>query len=230
MAGVPAKCTNPTCGLTFVSRAISVSMSIGIQISGNTVSCPRCGGRARVVDGVFNELGRGRLEIVSAPAETRAIFEQLYGVAKRASNGEITPQQAIEEVAKLEPRAVPIFERALHLGLTAFMALITFLMYQIQTQQFELQKEASTSDAQHREHVIGLMEKQLRILEEEHEARRSGDIRTATPATDAKKQPSPVFELTDGERQALKDLTRSKPSKRRDRRQRGKSPNKKDPH
>ena len=144
MAGVPAKCTNPTCGLTFVSRAISVSMSIGIQISGNTVSCPRCGGRARVVDGVFNELGRGRLEIVSAPAETRAIFEQLYGVAKRASNGEITPQQAIEEVAKLEPRAVPIFERALHLGLTAFMALITFLMYQIQTQQFELQKEAST--------------------------------------------------------------------------------------
>lgn len=201
-------------------------MSVGFQASGSSVSCPRCGGRARVVDGVFNELGKGRLEIVSAPAETRAIFEQLYGVAKRASNGELTPQQAIQEVAKFEPRAVPIFERALHLGLTAFMALLTILMYQIQTQQFELQKDDSISDFQHRERVIDLMESQLRILESQHSTQLLSNTYSETPTVSDQEKSSPMVEITDIEKKALKSISQPKSSKRRDRRQRSKCLNK----
>lgn len=72
-------------------------------MSGNLVSCPRCGGMARVVDGVFNARGTVA-ELVSGPTWTREVLQRLDEATSRArSLIEDDPIAAVETIAAADP-------------------------------------------------------------------------------------------------------------------------------
>lgn len=101
MAGVPAYCRH--CGTVYISRAIDIEFSSNIRLSGNTDTCPNCGRRAYLVDGVFNEFGRG-LELVSGPQLTKDILRQFADLIERAGNNEISVSELEQQAAALDPQ------------------------------------------------------------------------------------------------------------------------------
>lgn len=217
MAGIPAYCTNTACGAIFVSNAISISHSSEITLEGNTTTCPQCRSVARFVDGVFNELGKG-LELVSGPPITRAILKQLQAIAEKANSGEITPQEAVQEATKVDPRLGKLFERFLALGMTAFAALFAFLGYQLQQAQYDLQKADSDASEQFYEEALEILERQAEALENEKNDERVERERRAPAAeksdkdTSAVKRPSKRrAEVNKARRKALRERRRMFP-------------------
>lgn len=197
MASIPIYCTH--CGaISDGAGGIHIEGSSRITLIGNTTTCPRCGRPAKFVDGVFNERGNG-LEIVSAPPITHAVIDRLRQIAEQARQGEITPEQAIEQVNQIDPRVGTLLERVLLLGLGAFTAFLTFLMYQTQLDQLDLQKSDSQSSGQFQERVIDLLERQVSALEQENDPKGVKPQRRA-----------PAAEKANGKSPAVK-----RPSKRR---------------
>ncbi|MDX0555529.1 hypothetical protein GOL37_27285 [Sinorhizobium medicae] len=166
MAFVPSYCTNEKCGAIFVDQSVEIENSTHATISvGRGLRCPKCRSAARIANGTFNEKG-GKLEFVSGPAITRAVVEQIYGIAQKASNGELTPQQAVAEAAALSPQWGKLLERAQALGLPVFTALLAFIAVALQFQQYNLQVADSVASAKFYEGALSLLDKQAKLLEQ----------------------------------------------------------------
>ncbi|QDY99489.1 hypothetical protein FQ775_03380 [Nitratireductor mangrovi] len=213
MAGIPAYCTNRKCGAVFVNNVINIKHSLNIRLSANFITrCPRCGSEARLVNGTFNERGKG-LEFVSGPPLTKAILEHLRDIAQKAQSGEITPQEAIAEAGKIDSRWARILERALKIGgaVGVFAAIITLY---IQWSSYELQKADSAASAEFYKAALAILENV--------ENGKGIDAESANPAK-AKAKVKSV--LVEGEQKARTDrvYVAPKKSKRRDRRQKAKA-------
>lgn len=155
MASIPAFCQQ--CNIAFEDNAIVVTNS-KIDMGGSTTTCPRCGGRAKLVDGSFVEKGKG-LEIVAAPPETHAVFEALFGVAEKVKSGEITDNQAVKEVEGINPELAKTFNLFVSLGIPLigiFVAVIGFYM----------QAEGNASTAEFQKQSLELMNEQVELLKQ----------------------------------------------------------------
>lgn len=98
---IPALC--PNCGLLFRSRALAISGNVkNLTLKGNTESCPSCGGRAQIADGVF-DVADGALSIVRAPHVTREMLSALEAALKLAMKKKSAPEQVAQEVEKIDP-------------------------------------------------------------------------------------------------------------------------------
>jgi hypothetical protein len=105
MAGLPAHCSK--CGLTFLTPDWFAG-SASIQMTGNTINCPRpgCGGLAMIGDGIYN-LRDSRIAGVDGPPLAMQMLERLRGVADRAriraKQGTAEAEQILAEVADVSP-------------------------------------------------------------------------------------------------------------------------------
>lgn len=84
---------------------------------GNTETCPSCGQQAELSEGVFNLTG-DVLEIVSAPNVTHAMHAALRSILEAIDDGALTPEAAIDEVAKVSPPLAASLKAALAVGAT----------------------------------------------------------------------------------------------------------------
>lgn len=129
MAGLPAHCDQ--CGATFATSAFDIQNSKGITISNATVSCPNCGGRAKILDGTWDERGRG-IELVDGPQKTRAIFIAFSQLVEQAKRGELTPKQVQKKAAELDEgigRAVGMLIQRFPKSAFFAIALVAMLKY-----------------------------------------------------------------------------------------------------
>ena len=98
MGAPPAVCSN--CGLRFPVRGIEISDSYGFSFSDVETDCPRCGGRANVVDGTYDFVG----DVISAfraPGVSRQSVATLRDIAEAVKTGETSREQAEAKVAEL---------------------------------------------------------------------------------------------------------------------------------
>ena len=196
-----------------------------ISMSGSVTDCPRCGATARFADGIFSEYGRGRLEIISGPAETREIFQQLYGVAQKARSGEISKQEAINQARAIDPRLGGIVERFLLLGLPALAVLASLIGVYLQFQ-------GNRSTAEFEREALRLLERQTLAIEQmilssgsQNEVQPDLDREGHDPAKPkADPEPMPPGRLAKGHSEGPKVAIHPKDSKRRRRRLSGRSP------
>lgn len=99
MANPPAYCSN--CGAIFPSP-ISILGGGRVTLVGNITNCPRCGGAANILDGVFG-VTNGVLQLLSGPQITRDVLRAVTTLIERAVRKEITPQDLEKEVTAINP-------------------------------------------------------------------------------------------------------------------------------
>lgn len=118
MVGLPAKCLNPRCGTIFEDRSlIGGSGSIdNLTITGTTVSCPKCGGRAAIGDGIY-KYSNESFDLKHGPSLTREMITQLTQITDAIKTRSIKAEELLAEVADVSPElAGKLRER----GLTYF--------------------------------------------------------------------------------------------------------------
>lgn len=122
MAKIPAHCTH--CGLQFYSDSfIGGSGARNITLRGNKTNCPRCGGWANFVDGVF-DLQDDQLHLVNGPPLTHAMMARLQQVIDRAKAQIGESERLLAEVADVSPElAAEIRKR----GLSYFVILLVLI-------------------------------------------------------------------------------------------------------
>jgi hypothetical protein len=127
MPAFPAQC--PACGTIFPFYGIGVAEGARARIGiGSDVAtpCPKCGGAARISEGIFSA-NSSAIEIISAPQSTYAAVEALKTIAERVVAGKISTGDAITEAKRVVPEYGPLLERYLNLGLPALAVLLQIL-------------------------------------------------------------------------------------------------------
>lgn len=187
MAELPGYC--PSCGAVFkLPNIVGGSGTMTVTMTGNAVTCPRCGRLARIGDGTYH-VRNNKAEFVDGPPITKAVLAQLEEIARRATAQEISPALAVAEATRIDPRFGKLFERFLALGFTAFAAFLAFLAYQIQEQQYDLQKTDSVTSTQFYEKALELLDRQASSLENEQHNERVKRQRDAPSAQKTPKKP-----------------------------------------
>lgn len=109
-APLPAIC--PKCHAVFASRSYDIRSSSFYGFN-NAETCRECGQfGAKLADGVF-DLSEEVARIIEAEPLTYAMLAAIAGLAKSASAGEISPEQATSAVAAISPGLGSIFARYL---------------------------------------------------------------------------------------------------------------------
>ena len=82
---------------------------MNVTFSGNTIFCPYCGGRARVMDGTFN-VRAGAIEMLEGPAWSWDLVEELGLTLRRIV--EVQPPDPVGAIAEVSPELSRDVERA----------------------------------------------------------------------------------------------------------------------
>lgn len=101
MAGPPCKCTK--CGLVFSAPLIEIGPNVaGVTFENCSVSCPQCGGIARVGDGTYNAVGDA-LSLMAGPPSTKTLLDELMRIADEARKNNLTAMEVLAEIADVSP-------------------------------------------------------------------------------------------------------------------------------
>lgn len=131
MVGLGCKCT--ICGHEFSAPnfiATSGPSTLRLKMSGNITQCPRCGSRARVLDGTFSASESG-LEIENAPNETRRVYERLNLLKKKAVKdpSSVKAEDVVKELGITSNRSSRLVTKIISMkGIVLFLTLITGVM------------------------------------------------------------------------------------------------------
>lgn len=100
MPSIPAYCES--CGLVFPA-GISLGENIrDVRISNTTSACPRCGGRARIPDGIYNVLGQTVVLLAKSKRSARQL-EKLLDELNRAQDRHASPQEIKQTIKQYAP-------------------------------------------------------------------------------------------------------------------------------
>lgn len=100
-----ARCMQEQCGILFETKNIVAGSTRGVSFVGGTVTCPRCRGSARILDGTY-DMNDGNAQLVSGPRWSRELFEELQAVIEQSKARGDTPEQTLEKVKETAPAAV----------------------------------------------------------------------------------------------------------------------------
>lgn len=99
--GPPALCE--ACGHLFRSpHATVIGQNISFMLC--TITCERCGKRARVLDGTYNFVD-GLVQIVSAPGWSIAALQRMQSILERHQGGEVSLDEALDDIGLFAPDA-----------------------------------------------------------------------------------------------------------------------------
>lgn len=170
MAEVPCYC--PHCGTIFAATNIiggGDGYPATVHFVDSRTNCPNCGKWANIVDGEFI-LADDTLSLRSGPPLSRAIVDQLQRIAERVRDAEITPQQAVEEAAQIDPALGSLFAKYVVFGLPILLAILTLWQ----------QHQGNVSSSEASAAMLAEMQKQT-VLMQQHFDGQNGEART-TPA------------------------------------------------
>lgn len=106
MATIPAHCTS--CGAIFSSRAISIEGSVhNLTLCNNSETCPCCGGRAFLAEGVFN-IANDVISVISAPTITLEMLKRLGVAVQEAYKDSNKVSQLNEVAASIDPEIAKV--------------------------------------------------------------------------------------------------------------------------
>jgi hypothetical protein len=109
----------PRCGLDFESIGFAIQGMENTSLGLATETCPRCGGRARVMEGTFNSRGDD-VEIVTAPEWTHALFLRLSKAQVHSlKTAAAWAQQRAADPSTDEERTVKTLEKAIEVNAPA---------------------------------------------------------------------------------------------------------------
>ena len=101
MAGPPCKCTS--CGFVFSTTLIEIGPNVAnITFENCAVSCPKCGGIARVGDGTYTSIGEA-ISLLAGPSSTKSLIDELSRIAHHARKKKLTAQEVLAEIADVSP-------------------------------------------------------------------------------------------------------------------------------
>lgn len=128
---LPCKCLQ--CGFEF-AQANLVGGTGTVTVTGGTTTCPNCGGRAKMLDGIFT-FDNDHVTAVEGPLQTLLSANRLGIILKKAKSGDIEAEEIIAEIAGISPElAKKIISKG---GLTVF-GLILLLIWLIKSVQIDI--------------------------------------------------------------------------------------------
>jgi hypothetical protein len=156
MPSIPGYC--PHCGAVFDGRGgIHIGNSTGVVTSGNRMTCPRCGRLANLVDGTFNAKDK-KLELVSGPPLTRAVIGKLEEIARQAKAHEITAEEAVKQIAEVDPVLGRLISRYMVTGLPLLALIVSIIA-------LYLQYQGNIASDEFERKALLLMERQVQATE-----------------------------------------------------------------
>lgn len=123
----------PECKSIFEDRGITIVGSTNVTLSNNSTTCPKCGSRAKYLDGTFNFDSNGVATVLSAPHFTVDILKIVKDLIEKAQNGEITPEEFHKEINKLPSLVSNILELVVPKEPSGFWAMIGVMILVINT-------------------------------------------------------------------------------------------------
>lgn len=109
MTTIPSHCHS--CGAIFPSRMISIEGSVqNLTLSNNSETCPHCGGRAYLANGVFN-IANDVISIISAPRFTMEMLQKLGAAVAEAYKDPDKTQQLNEVAESIDPELAGVVRK-----------------------------------------------------------------------------------------------------------------------
>lgn len=164
-----AQCTR--CHLRFASRAIGISGDVtGLTIKNMSETCPRCGGRAHVRDGVYDFTAS---VITSFRSLDRNGLITLRDLAQQVQKGRVQPEIAQMQARSAGPAADDVFRTAMAWGVPSLLVALITLWLQI---------SGDAADADRADRMEALFREQLATQTQMVEALNRINGLPATPA------------------------------------------------
>ncbi len=109
MTTIPSHCHS--CGAIFASRFISIEGSVkNLTLSNNSETCPNCGGRAFLANGVF-DIANDVISINSAPSFTKEMLRKL-GVAVAEAYKDPSKTEQLNSIAEgIDPELAKVVKK-----------------------------------------------------------------------------------------------------------------------
>lgn len=100
-----AYCLNPKCKIVFEDRSVNIQGGPGSHLfmANNTVYCPKCGSKAKLIEGNFTFDKNGVMQFLSGPEITRDILNALKSLTEEARNKNYNATQFIEKAQSISP-------------------------------------------------------------------------------------------------------------------------------
>ncbi len=109
MAKIPSHCHS--CGAIFPSRILSIECNVhNLTLSNNSESCPFCGGRAYLADGVFN-IANDVISIISAPKFTLEMLQKLGAAVAEAYKDPSKADQLNQVAESIDPELAKVVKK-----------------------------------------------------------------------------------------------------------------------
>jgi hypothetical protein len=105
----PAYC--PTHGIFPAVGSIGMGQGTTASISHCTVTCPKCGGEARILDGTYTAFA-DRLQLILDPALPEEARRALLALVEKVKDRTLDLEQAKSEAEKISPKAARLFDIA----------------------------------------------------------------------------------------------------------------------
>lgn len=190
---LPCKCTNPNCGITFMSRNPVGGGGSNISFRGNKTRCPKCGKTAYFADWSTDSNGQFYLSGFFSELRTFQDVGKLKELKSEleASNDSVTAQELANVLVEIDPRfqkfkqaiaSIPVGR--INTVINTVLAIITLLLLwnqlrsdeefqeeqlNLQKEQFEYQKERdkkSDSERSKSEEEIENIQRQIDVLQQ----------------------------------------------------------------
>ena len=150
-----AECTN--CRAVFEPQNfVQVSGSATLNLKGNTVNCPKCGGRARVIDGKFS-FDKGTLTSVSnlSARDAQIVANILKKAWRSPPRGPSDREKLASEIETAAPGGAKLAEQ-IREGVPLFSLLISILTLLLMIQ-------SGRQQADHNEEMLAASQKLVEI-------------------------------------------------------------------
>ena len=109
MVNIPSHCHS--CGAIFPSRIISISGSVkNLTLSNNSETCPNCGGRAYLADGIFN-IADDVISIIKAPSFTKEMMGKLGAAVVEAYKDPTKTEDLLKVAESIDPKIAEAVQR-----------------------------------------------------------------------------------------------------------------------
>lgn len=129
MPFLPAHC--PHCGIIFTPPAIGIGGNAQLTLRNATTNCPKCGGRARLVEGTFAASAE-RLVPVAGPPITFAILAALERAVEEAKRQQSDAKKLVKEIEKISPELAVILRPLIKYKTSTFiLALVILLIHSL---------------------------------------------------------------------------------------------------
>ncbi|MER9398819.1 hypothetical protein NKI46_11880 [Mesorhizobium sp. M0615] len=147
----------PVHGLFQALGAIQISGGASVRITNSMVSCPRCGRDSEILPGTYTE-SNNQLKYLLDPSISPEALKALLDIAERLQRSEITPQEAVQQAAQIDPAFGGLIAKMFTFGLPTIALLVSLI-------SLHLQREDGKETTQFYQQAIEALTRQVEAVE-----------------------------------------------------------------